>query len=688
MSRVTVVLVGLLMVFAAEALAASLHVAADGNDAWSGQHAKPSPDGTDGPLATLAGARDAVRALKAKDAMPSEGLDVVLHGGIYTLSGPVEFSEADSGTAARPIVYRAASDASARIMGGRVVTGFGPVEGAARERLDEAARDHVLQADLNALDLDDFGAPSGGGIEVFFDNEPMTLSRWPNEGFVRIADIVEDDGHKIHGHKGSKTGKFVYAEDRPARWAGEKDAWVHGYWFWDWSEQRHRVRAIDPDKRVIEVEPPYHGYGYRKNQWYYGFNLLCELDRPGEWYVDREAGMLYFWPPAPIDSAEVVVSSAASLIRMKGVSHVVLWGLSFEASRATALSIEGGEGNRVIACVVRNTGGSAVRVAGGKGHLVAGCDMYNMGSGGISLAGGDRKTLTPAGHEARNNHIHHYARWNRVYQAGIHLNGVGNRAMNNLIENAPHMAVGFGGNDHRIEFNEIHSVCYESNDAGAIYTGRDWTMRGTVIRYNHLHDITGFEGRGCVGVYLDDMFCGVEISGNLFRNVTRAAFVGGGRDCTIANNIFVDCKPAVHVDARALGWAHYHADEWIKEAKEKKTLKGVKFLEAPYSERYPQLLSLIDDEPKAPKGNVVARNVSWGGKWNGIYKEAAPHVAVQANLIDVDPHFVDVDKGDYRLRDDSPAFELGFQQLPIEKMGLYASEERASWPVTHAVRGE
>ena len=68
----------------------------------------------------------------------------------------------------------------------------------------------------------------------------------------------------------------------------------------------------------------------------------------------------------------------------------------------------------------------------------------------------------------------------------VSLQGVGNRATCNLIDNAPHQAISFGGNEHLIEFNEIHSVCFESNDAGAIYSGRDWTMRGTVIRNNLL----------------------------------------------------------------------------------------------------------------------------------------------------------------------------------------------------------
>ena len=66
---------------------------------------------------------------------------------------------------------------------------------------------------------------------------------------------------------------------------------MHGYWFWDWSDQRHKIESIDAEKHLIAVVPPYHGYGYRKGQWYYAFNLLSELDSPGEWYLDRQTGI-------------------------------------------------------------------------------------------------------------------------------------------------------------------------------------------------------------------------------------------------------------------------------------------------------------------------------------------------------------------------------------------------------------
>ena len=686
---ITVALGMLAALFGAHAWGApaAFHVSPEGNDTWTGQIAAPNEAGTDGPFASVARAQEAVRALNAQGRLPEDGAEIVFQPGDYFLDTPVDLKTEDSGTEDAPVVYRAAADAKARLIGGRRVDNFTPVEDAATlEQLPETAREHVVRADLKALGIDDPGSPKGNGMELFFDGAPMTLSRWPNEGFVRIADIVEDDGHKIHGRKGSKVGKFEYKEDRPARWVDEAAPWVHGYWFWDWSDERQPVKRIDPENRVIELEAPYHNYGYRKGQWYYAFNLLSELDRPGEWYADRAAGVLYFWPPKPVDETEAIVSVLPALLVAENVSHVQIRGLTFEAARATALRMTGGAKNAVVGCTFRNIGGNAVSVGGGRQHRVAGCDIYNMGHGGIILSGGDRKTLTPAGHVAENNHIHHYGRWARMYQKAVSLRGVGLRAAHNLIHNAPHMAIGFGGNEHSIEFNEIHSVCYESNDAGAMYAGRDWTQRGTVIRHNYLHDITGFEGRGCVGVYLDDMFCGTEISGNVFYKVTRAAFIGGGRDNAIVNNVFVDCKPAIHVDARALGWAHYHADKWLEEAKTEGTLSGTEFDEPPYSERYPALANILEGEPKAPEGNVIARNVCAGGRWDGMRQEAIPYLEVKDNLIDAQPGFVDAAAKDYRLKADAPAFDLGFKQIPVERIGLYQSPERASWPVEHQVR--
>jgi len=628
-------------------------VSPQGSDAHPGTKAQP--------FRTLEAARDAVRKTDR-----TEKIVVWLRAGVYERDETFRLTSADSGRAGKPVIYSAWPGEEVRIVGGKRIEGWKPVtDEAILRRLAPEARSKVLQADLKAAGLTDYGQVKGGGLELFLEDKPMTLARWPNEGFVKIVGLVEPGTVNVRGTKGSKTGQFMYEGDRPKRWAEENDLWVHGYWFWDWSDERQKVESIDTEKRIISVVPPYHHYGYRVGQWFYGMNILAELDAPGEWYLDREAGVLYFWPPTPMQNGRVVVSMLDTLVDLSNVSHVAIEGAIFEACRGTAVVMSNCTQTKIAGCVLRNTGGNAVRIDGGNNCSVVACDIYGTGSGGISLRGGERSSLTAGGHVAENNHIHHYGRWKRMYTPAVSLSSVGNRAAHNLIHDAPHMAIGFSGNDHVIEFNGIHNVCLESNDAGAMYAGRDWTMRGTVIRHNYLRDITGFRGRGCVGVYLDDMFCGTRIYGNVFYRVTRAAFIGGGRDCTVENNIFVDCRPALHIDARAMGWAGYHVDTTMTER-----LKAMPYTSELWRKRYPELVSILQDEPAAPKGNLVARNISYGGRWDGVYNQARPYVTFEDNLVDVDPHFKGTPPQTFELRGDSPAYKIGFKPIPFEKIGL------------------
>ncbi|HEY3283559.1 MAG TPA: right-handed parallel beta-helix repeat-containing protein, partial [Armatimonadota bacterium] len=475
--------------------------------------------------------------------------------------------------------------------------------------------------------------------------------------------------------------RFYYEGDRPQRWAKEPDVMLHGYWFWDWADQRYRVASIDGAKGIITLDTP--RAQLRKGQWYYAYNLLSELDSPGEWYLDRRSGTLYLWPPKPLDKARVMVSLIPNLVTLKDVSHVTFRGFTLEGCQGTAVEMSGGTGNRVAACVIRNTGGFAVRAEGGTNHGVVGCDLYQMGDGGIVLHGGDARTLTHAGHFADNNHIHHFSRWDPMYKVGIEMVGVGLRASHNLIHHAPHVAISFCGQENVVEYNEIHNVVEGANDAGAIYTqpGADetWTMRGNVVRYNYVHHVYGFRGQGCNGVYLDDLFSSIHCYGNLFYQVPAAVFIGGGRDSVTENNLFVDCNPAIHVDARGLGWASGI------ESSLRKDLESLPYRQPPWSTRYPQLLTLLRDDPMAPKGNVFARNVCWGGRWEDIEDKAKPLVKYQDNLIGTDPLFENAKRADFRLRPGSPAWKLGFKALPLNRIGLYKDATRASWPVAHKV---
>ncbi len=79
---------------------------------------------------------------------------------------------------------------------------------------------------------------------------------------------------------------------------------------------------------------------------------------------------------------------------------------------------------------------------------------------------------------------------------------------------------------------------------------------------------------------------------------------------------------------------------------------------------------MIPHDGIPPEGNVVRRNICVG-KWTEIHWHAKPEmVQIEGNLTDQDPRFVDAANLDFRLRDDSPAWKIGFEKIPFESIGL------------------
>lgn len=111
----------------------------------------------------------------------------------------------------------------------------------------------------------------------------------------------------------------------------------------------------------------------------------------------------------------------------------------------------------------------------------------------------------------------------------------------------------------------------------------------------------------------------------------------------------------MQVDSRGQGWSAFRAEAWINEARERGTPSGVRFNQPPYSERCPNLATILDYDPDAPSCSLIARNVFQKSVRDEVDKETKPFVQFQGNLLDADPRFVDSEHGDFQLRDDSPA---------------------------------
>ena len=292
------------------------------------------------------------------------------------------------------------------------------------------------------------------------------------------------------------------------------------------------------------------------------------------------------------------------------------------------------------------------------------------------LAGGDRKALLPAHHEAVENHIWRFSELQLTSAYGLSFEGVGNRAAHNLIHDAPHQAVFVGGNDHVFEYNEVHHVCTETDDCGALYKGRNPSCRGNLIRFNYWHDIGSPMGHGNAAVYFDDGDGGDTVFGNVFvrcgepgKGSFGTIFSHGGHDIRAENNIFVDCK-------RALGSAPWDDERWrdaLKGGQDcffiEKLRKEVDITQPPYTTRYPELVGYLNPPAGAVRVNYARLNLLVrcgevsGGNWR---------LEPEANWSTADdPGFVNGPKGDYRLRPDAGVFQHlpGFQALPFEKMG-------------------
>jgi hypothetical protein len=693
-------------------------VSPQGDDSWSGTLPGPAADSSDGPFKTLARAQEALRAIAGPDGH-AQGATVHLREGVYTLTAPLVFGPQDSGSDGAPVMWRNFQQENVRIIGALPVQHWEDHEGPVRK----ASLEDILPAGSR---------PSA----LYFEGKRQTLARWPNAG---EGDLPGGGWTFVKARRDEAPKKeFYYSGDRPARWSNpaalELSIWPNYNWW-----QTITPGTVDPASGLVTL-PGDLPYTIEPGRRFFFQNVREELDAPGEWWCDTDSGTLYFWPPEDKPDAEILIPVAKALFQLEAAHDINLWGFTLEMTSGEAVNMKNAHRCILGHSIVRNVDGFGVVVDGGTSCRIRGNDIYETGEGGISLTGGDRATLSFGNHHAINNHIHHFGVLHQTYVTGVNVNGVGNFVQHNLIHDAPHIGILLTGNEHLIEYNELHHVCMQGSDNGGFYMGRDWTQRGNKIRFNKFHDIYGFGLAGlgpdkdgvyqyesphqAWGVYLDDCTSGTLVYGNWFYRVPLCGvMIGGGRDNVVENNVFVECIPALHIDDR---WDAYPWDIMHER------LQAMKPDQPPYSEWYPELMKMGDD-PRKPENNKFIHNVVYyesdsfrglsttarheGGAvvynfdqfdpattvvdHNIIYHGGSPvriawseygkpdsgeilsweewrRKGFDESSLITDPMFVDPENDDYTFKLESPVEGTGFKPIMSHIMGLIEDEFRVS----------
>ena len=692
-----------------------VYVSIQGNDSWTG--ANPDSSGTPGtgPMASIRRARLKVRDILAT--RPNMPITVYVRGGTYYFQEPLELVDRDSGTAASPVTYRSYSNETVVLSGGKPIGGFGPYKG------------QILKADV---------APQGlGGIyfrHLYFGGKSQPLARYPNF----------DPGNPVTGGwafvDGTRVDKYATIPDETKNQfhakAGDIHNWAHpenGEVFvfprFNWWNNILPISSVDAQSGAVTLKNPA-SYGIRPGDRYYFRNLLEELDSPGEWYLDKAANILYFWPPASLATNAVEAPAIQTIFRLDpGVSHVTLRGFTIEMTEGSAVVLANTSHCLVAGNTIRDAGDynhNAVEVSG-SANGVAGNDIHDVGASAIHLTGGDTRTVTPGNNYADNNYIHHTGT-DYKQGVGIFIEGVGNRASHNLIHDTPRFGILFFGLNHVIEFNHIRDTNLETEDAGAIYThAQDWIgPRGSVVHGNFIEDTFGLDfATGAPltpyfswGIYLDDYSAGVTVDGNIVVGSYLAAIdLHNGSFNRFENNILA----FGHQAQVSFEGAKMDSASWIqmlpKLAKNYDLLaKAPAWAAVPAASLDPRKAILPDktimqknsfdhniiynNDPGCLLYHLYACTPAYNSWDYNLFFNSGNAVLIdsrRASLSDwqnrtgmdrhsvvEDPLFVDPDHGNFDLRVDSPAKSLGIRTTEMKDIGPYQDPLRASWPIVEA----
>jgi len=684
---------------AAAAQPVTLHLSPDGNDAWSGRLPAANVGRTDGPLASFLGARDAVRRLRVGG--ESAPVTVSVQAGVYRMEEPLVLEPRDSF-----VTYEAAPGAQPVFSGGLVLAGWRPGAG------------------------EEWTAPAPEGLEfrqLFVNGQRRTRARTPNAAPIvaHTSRLGEDADTTSWFTVAGKAPPLIDAagveQDQSARAfafePGSLQAWedlneIEVVVYHSWETSRLRVESVDEANGLVYFTGkawwPFLSWG--TGQRYYVENAPDALDAPGEWYLDRRAGLVRYLPLPGEDmaQAQVIVPRLTRLVEFRGdgeiglpVEGVALRGLSFQHQDWTlepqghsdaqavwsipAAILADGAVNCVFeGCEIAHVGEYGVWFRRGcKGNRFVRNRVHDLGVGGVRIGettAAGQNAGESSGNLVDNNHLYDGG---HVFAGGVGL-WVAQSSHNTLSHNEIHdfnysgMSIGWTWGDepnrchhNLIEHNHVHHVMRgQLNDGGAIYTLG--VSPGSVIRNNVFHDVWPYSAIGW-GIYLDATGSQYLVEDNVVYNVLSGGLMyqNGGHEHVIRNNVFA-------LSAQQMLWPYWESRPSTFERNLIYFTQGDLFM--------PSAAASLQARRNADESlGTWDRNLYWNpqdpsfrfftygfDRWRSFGLDADSRIA--------DPELVDVAAYDFRVKPTSPALALGFRQIDTSEVGLYGDPDWVNEP--------